>query len=89
MRNEQVVYSFLWHNAGKSLNMWSDGKRLFSYNTIVAEHKNGVLYVNDTKYSSTTSKQTSNLRSKYIGQLTKHTTVGVPYNTQCDLDRFV
>lgn len=63
MTNEQVVMNFWMHKAGKSLNMKSTGDKLFSYATCVAEWHDDTLYLNTTKYSVTTSKQTSRLRA--------------------------
>lgn len=57
MTNEEVVQRFFERRSGKSLNMRTDGIRLFSYHTCMAEWCNGTLYINTTKYSVTTSKQ--------------------------------
>lgn len=61
MTNNEVVRNFWNHKVGKSLNMKSTGDKLFSYKTCVAEWRGQTLYVNTTKYSRTTSKQTCEL----------------------------
>lgn len=60
MTNKQVLTAFLNGEKGTSLNMTSTGEKLYSYNTVVAQrtHTHGMIF-NATKYSSTTSKQTS------------------------------
>ena len=63
MTNNEVVRNFCNHKVGKSLNMKSTGDKLFSYKTCVAEWRGETLYVNTTKYSQTTSKQTCELRA--------------------------
>lgn len=58
MKNEQVIDNFINKKAGKSLNMSTDGQRLYSYRTCIAEHtETGDVIVNMTYYSSTTSRQ--------------------------------
>lgn len=57
MTNSQVVNAWILGNRGQSLNMHTDGEKLFSYNTIIAQWGQGGLQpiVNVTKYSMTTS----------------------------------
>lgn len=58
MRNEEVVIAFSHRERAKSStgSLWSTGNCLYSYSTCIAEYtKNGKLYVNLTKYSTTTS----------------------------------
>ena len=58
MRNEEVVIAFLHRERAKSStgSLWSTGDCLYSYSTCIAEYtKDGKLYVNLTKYSTTTS----------------------------------
>lgn len=58
MRNEEVVIAFSHRERAKSStgSLWSTGDCLYSYSTCTAEYtKDGKLYVNLTKYSTTTS----------------------------------
>ena len=58
MRNEEVVIAFKNRQKAKSStgSLESFGDRLFSYSTCIAEYdKDGRLWVNLTKYSTTTS----------------------------------
>lgn len=58
MRNEEVVIAFSHREKAKSStgSLWSTGDCLYSYSTCIAEYnKEGRLYVNLTKYSTTTS----------------------------------
>ena len=45
-----------------SMSISDDGKRLFSYSTCIAQFDGGLVYLNITKYSPTTSRQQSILR---------------------------
>lgn len=76
MSNEKVILNFLNKRAahtptrditrgyhtykGQTLN--TNGKELINYNTRIAFHQNGKLYLNVRKYSSTTSHIQSKLR---------------------------
>lgn len=58
MRNEEVVIAFSRREKAESStgSLWSTGDCLYSYSTCIAEYtKYGMLYVNLTKYSTTTS----------------------------------
>lgn len=78
MTNNQVVWAFINGRHGHSLNMSTDGVRLWSYSTVVAQRtKDGVIF-NATKYSRTTSKQVSGLK----GNCDFNTKKPVPFNTQ-------
>lgn len=64
MKNEDVVKGFMNHRECKNRNMCSMHNKLYSYSTCIAQwsdDKNGVpvLYINNTKYSQTTSKHCS------------------------------
>lgn len=63
MRNEEVIKGFVFGgNVGKGNSVFSKGNKLFSYDTIIAERIDGKVYVNETKYSVTTSKAQGYLR---------------------------
>jgi hypothetical protein len=85
MTNEKVVNAFLKRLEEYSLNMTSTGEKLYSYSTVVAQWIDGEVVFNATKYSRTTSKQTSILR--YDKSL-KQTTQYVPFNTS-DLRQYL
>ena len=57
MRNEEVVEAFKRKEKAESStgSLWSTGDCLYSYSTCIAEYsEEGKLYVNLTKYSTTT-----------------------------------
>lgn len=56
MTNQTVVQQFIKGQPGKCLSMYTDGHKLFSYNTIIAQREGNIMLVNTTKYSMTTSK---------------------------------
>lgn len=56
MTNQTVVQQFIKGQPGKCLSMQTDGRKLFSYNTIIAQREGNIWVVNTTKYSRTTSK---------------------------------
>lgn len=78
MRNSEVVEAFLKRriavNKGSSLS--STGTELFSYATCIAEWSNGLLIINLTKYSVTSSKHLYYLKRNYKGNY--NTVLGVP-----------
>jgi len=82
MTNNDVVQQFERGLSGKSLNMESNGLKLWSYNTVVGQWIDGKLVKNITKYSQTTTKQTTHL--DYDNVTKQH----VPINTQ-DLTPYV
>lgn len=66
MKNELIVMMFIARCSARNTNLKSDGNRLFSYNTCIAEFSEITeLYVNKTKYSRSTSKHQS-LLFKYL-----------------------
>lgn len=79
MINSDVIKNFINHKEGKTplrniideyrvykgRTLASDGRSLYNYNTLIAYHSdNGKLYINDEKYSVTTSKIQSQIRCK-------------------------
>ena len=77
MINLDVIKNFINHKEGKTplrnivngyytykgRTLASDGKSLYNYNTLIAYHSdNGKLYINNEKYSVTTSKIQSQIR---------------------------
>ena len=89
--NKDVALSFLYQTKLKSStgNFYSDGFRLWSYNTVIAQWDGDRLIVNATKYSMTTSaKHMSPLKNSATFQGLEdagevvYTDGYVPFNTQ-------
>lgn len=55
MRNKEVIDKFLQKLPASGSNLYSTGDKLINYNTTIAEWDSGRLYINNTKYSKTTS----------------------------------
>lgn len=55
MRNKEVIDRFLQGLPAWGSNLYSTGDKLVNYNTTIAEWDSGRLYINNTKYSKTTS----------------------------------
>ena len=65
-QNSEAIIS-AWLTAGESRGKdgdicWSKGDSLYSYRTVTAKKKGKTLYINETKYSKTTTGQTSFLK---------------------------
>ena len=56
LKNEDVAHDFLNGRNSKTKTMTSKDGKLYSYDTVIAEKKDGKIYVTDKKYSTTTSK---------------------------------
>jgi hypothetical protein len=89
--NKDVAVSFLHHtkHTSSTKNFHSDGVRLWSYNTVIAQWDGDRLIVNATKYSSTTScqhmsplKNTDAFKSLSEAGQVVYTDGYVPFNTQ-------
>lgn len=64
LSNREVIKSFVYKGRSNNANVHSEGDKLFSYNTIIAQWVEPyVLKINVTRYSSTTSRHLSLLRS--------------------------
>lgn len=84
MKNIEVIKFFLkgWLAKNWTGSLRSTGEKLFSYNTCIAERANDCLFVNITKYSSSTSR-IQNMLLEYLGSSYKVKQVeNVPINTQ-------
>ena len=84
MRNIEVIKQFTKGYPAKSHsgNLRSTGEKLFSYNTCIAEWDNDYLFVNLTKYSSSTSRiQNMLFKELRFGHKVKQVE-NVPINTQ-------
>ena len=84
MKNIEVIYRFLNRQPAKSSsgNLKSIGEKLFSYNTCIAEWVNDYLFVNLTKYSSSTSSIQNMLFKELKFVLQVKQVENVPINTQ-------
>ena len=68
MRNKEVAYAFINREAASGSNLMSTGDRLYSYNTCIAQYDDdNTLYINYTKYSSTTSRHQGYLMRQLRG----------------------
>lgn len=81
MTNKILCKHFLIGKSIKYCNLTSDGSRLFSYNTCIAEKFNNKLYINYTKYSRTTTLHL-NLLLKLNDKYDMVYVTNVPINTK-------
>lgn len=57
MKNADVVSKFLnGETRGKAGNLYIEGDKLINYFTVIAQRINGVVHINTTKYSMSTTK---------------------------------
>lgn len=56
MKNIDVANAFACGLEGEAGNFFSTGIKAFSYRTVIAQRINGIIYLNDTYYSNTTSR---------------------------------
>ena len=86
MTNLETIKAFSLGQIGCALHLYSDGRRLFSYNTCIAEYYKGRLIVNNTKYSITTSTHRSNLLTEVLygteDPISIISVINVPIGTQ-------
>lgn len=85
MRNIEVIKQFLNMSSGNSYtgNLISDGVKLFSYNTCIAEWTDDLVLFNVTKYSSSTSRIQSMMLRELQKSIHKFIFIdNVPINTQ-------
>lgn len=62
MKNVDVISAFVDKKPAGTMNLTSTGRKLFSYHTCIAQWTDdGILIVNTTKYSATTSKHKTQL----------------------------
>ena len=85
MKNKEVISNFI--NKCEAINhhgsLRSTGDRLFSYNTCIAQWVDDTIWVNVSKYSTTTSGHRNSLISKCgIFLLEVHLIENVPINIQ-------
>ena len=73
MRNEEVVRGFRDGITCHSEHLYSEYNKLYSYNTCIAQKINNKIWANETKYSTTTSRHQSLVR-----------TICNPYKIQCE-----
>ena len=63
MTNDQVLINFLNGKTSNTKNLASIGNDLINYTTRIAFMKEGIVFINDRKYSQTTSKITNRLKT--------------------------
>lgn len=56
MKNSEVAKAFVFGVEGEAGNFSTSNGRAFSYETVIAQYINGIIYLNGTYYSNTTSK---------------------------------
>lgn len=87
MCNKDVIEEFLDRNPASIKNLSTDGIKLYSYNTCIAQWDYNTIIINKTYYSNTTSHHLGILRgivnSNYI-----ETSISVPINTK-DLTNYI
>jgi hypothetical protein len=91
MRNREVANAFAKGISASGSNFWTNGVKIFSYSTLMAQRlPNGTIIVNACKYSNTTSHHQSYVRAALEGK--KFTEVGkgnyIPFGTY-DLTRYI
>lgn len=73
MKTDQVITAFLHREkahtqirdlmwGGRGCSISTDGARLWSYDTVIAQWSEDTVLINNTKYSATTSKQQNLLK---------------------------
>jgi hypothetical protein len=67
MRNEQVIKAFTMERAGKAGNLYTDGKRIYSYGVTIGFNLKGRSYVID--YTSTGGHFLSQTTSTHVNRL--------------------
>lgn len=85
LRNREVIEAFVNMRESSNVNLHSDGKKLFSYNTIIAQWTDDYeIKINKTKYSHTTSRHLNLLRYelKESGLYEIEEVDDIPINTQ-------
>lgn len=85
MKNIEVIKQFLNKSSGNSYtgNLISDGVKLFSYNTCIAEWADDFVLFNVTKYSRSTSRIQSMILRELKTLIHKSVSIdNVPINTK-------
>ena len=63
MKTIDVIFAFKSRKGAKTGNVSTDGTKLFSYYTCIAQWYGNILIINDNKYSCTTSKHQTYLKN--------------------------
>lgn len=80
MKNKEVVKCFLKQLDAIGSNLTSTGIRLISYNTTIAEWKDGCLIINHTKYSNTSTRHLNMLVKEMSHTQKCKSLYGIPRN---------
>ena len=86
MTNKDLVQAFAYGENAKNKSMHTDGVKLYSYNTVIAQRDGRDIIIN-TSYYSVTSSAHKNLIYKVVGTDYKEVQ-GVPVGC-CDLMPYV
>jgi hypothetical protein len=86
MTNREVANAFAKGISASTTNLWTNGAKIFSYSTLMAQRlPNGTIIVNACKYSNTTSHHQSYIRAALEAKGEKFTEVGkgnyIPFGT--------
>lgn len=88
IRNDSLIYAFVEGKYAQNGSMSTNGEKLFSYRTCIAQKVGGTIVFNGTKYSVTTSKQQSYARRIFNGSAYRvYEITNVPLGTH-DLERY-
>lgn len=88
MRNKDVVTAFIEQSTAASLNLCSEGRKLYSYNTCIAQWYNTSIIFNTSHYSNTTNHHQDLLRREVGTKFPIVEVNGVPRDTK-DLKFFI
>jgi len=79
MTTQNLVKEFLYGaTKGKASSLRIEGDKLFNYGTVIAQRINGVVVLNATRYSMTTTKHQNRLKAELPNARTVN---GVPMGT--------
>jgi hypothetical protein len=82
MTNLDVIKSFIKRNPNSTAHLLSTGDKLYSYSTCIAESYLGMLLVNITYYSNTTSHHLGLLKRNYPSDILIVCLDRIPQDTQ-------
>lgn len=87
MHNKDVIADFLNREPASTKNLSTDGTKLYSYSTCIAQWNYNTIIVNPTYYSNTTSHHLGILKRAINSNYTE-TITSVPVDTK-DLTKYV
>ena len=81
MKNSEVAKDFAFGLESRAGNFFSTGDKAFSYDTIIAQRIDGVVYINNTYYSNTTSRHRGLIRRAFDSDQKIITLEDIPIGT--------